>query len=945
MMFKLTESTLAYVALSSAIAGGLLTIIALQVLDDPSKRRRQSTERFEEDISNQTNSADFPGQKPSPTFESTHKDSVHSIVKAPQRVTRNTSRYSDQICEVVTCSSSSNEESSVPFDDFSEVALPYSHVSTEKRYIQNLAKETKDVINQGSELASSDTPTTESFSSTHPNLSSTQTRISIPSTLSSVDLDHTCSHLSRGRRHVDCGRIAAQITLSLESSSEDINVNGNIQSSSRHDDEERGQINAVFAISPRNKCDCVNMEQSLLVDNPLECNAEDRKSDGHSNSDSLTNTHSSPCDLYQCPSTCSQGSLDLNTIFSRNKSQSPSRDQKLLGRMSNETNESRNSVTHPATSHSIINFVEAVGVFNRRASMRNSNALSAPVINGASSASFANVLTGNASGDSVNYAVGTHEDHQSSRRFYESAWFDDSIELIADNDETDAADIDARRFSELVSCGIHTVEEAIRLLRRTRAVTLLANRLMLAEDEVTCFEIVNRLLNALFGVKSSSACLMIDRTHYTFVKCIAVKDDATGKTFFEFNESGRKLPIAGTAVEKCRDTLDVVYTPDTLNSSFSDHHRLAVAGMKTLLNAPILVGGRKFAGTLNMGKGKVDGFSEHDRILVKDIATTLGAHVFSKRLQIAERESHKVSQELLHSIIPEQVLSKIEHYWRDEDGFVRPLPRRGSGRGSMTMMMKAHECDSQDRFESIRGQLGKLKNLSRHDSHNDLMGALHRMEVTTTMGDKTPSRALFAEEKKHVSVIFTDIVGFSRISIDVPPLKVMDMLQDLFSRFDWLCEHHDVLKLETIGDAYLAAVGLFEEDNDRDNGRMAAVRALDMAKDMVREAQHVVAARKDDSLEPLEYLQIRVGIHVGDITYGVLGQHLPKLSVFGHGVNMAARMEQTSDPGKIHVTKDFKELVGNWELNWEDPRVVPVKNMGEVMTFLLDPSLDPKRNY
>ena len=110
-------------------------------------------------------------------------------------------------------------------------------------------------------------------------------------------------------------------------------------------------------------------------------------------------------------------------------------------------------------------------------------------------------------------------------------------------------------------------------------------------------------------------------------------------------------------------------------------------------------------------------------------------------------------------------------------------------------------------------------------------------------------------------------------------------------------------------------------------------------------AQHVVAARKDDSLEPLEYLQIRVGIHVGDITYGVLGQHLPKLSVFGHGVNMAARMEQTSDPGKIHVTKDFKELVGNWETNWEDPRVVPVKNMGEVMTFLLDPSLDSKRNY
>ena len=942
-MFKLTESTLAYVALSSAIVRGIITMIAIQLLDDPSKRRGQFTEQSEEGISTQTTSADSLRHSTSPALKQTSKDSAHLFVKAPQQVNHYRGRYSDQICEVVTGPPSLYEESSIPIEDLSEVTLPCSSIETEKHNRGNLAKETNEITNQGSELISGNTITSESFRSTRSKLSPTFTRSTHPSAHSSANLDHACSHLSQSKRQVDCARVAALITRNLESLSKDLNLNGNAQSSSLHDDEGQRQANSVFASAQRDKDEYTSMETSFLVGNPLVYNAEGRKSD--ENSDTLTNTHSSPCDLQQCKSSCSQGSLDLNTIFARNKSQSPGRDQRLSRRMSTETNESRNSVSHPATSHSIINFVEAVGVFNRRASRRNSIALSAPAINGAFTASSANVMDGDDSSDAVNNLIGTHEDHQSSRRFYESAWFDNSVVSIADNDDVDATDIDARHFSELVSCGIHTVEEAIRLLRRTRAVTLLANRLMLAEDEVACFEIVNRLLNALFGVKKSSACLMIDRTHYTFVECIAVKDDATGKTFFEFNESGRKLPIAGTAVEKCRDTLDVVYTPVTINSSFSDHHRLAAAGIKTLLNAPILVGGRKFAGTLNMGKRKTDGFSEHDRILVKDIATTLGAHVFSKRLQIAERESHKVSQELLHSIIPEQVLSKIEHYWRDEDGFVRPLTRRGSGRGSITMMMKSQESESQERFESIRGQLGKLKNLSRHDSQNDLMGALHRMEVTTTLGDKTSSRALFAEEKKHVSVIFTDIVGFSRISINVPPLKVMDMLQDLFSRFDWLCEHHDVLKLETIGDAYLAAVGVFEEDNERDNGRMAALRALDMAKDMVREAQHVVAARKDDSLEPLEYLQIRVGIHVGDITYGVLGQHLPKLSVFGHGVNMAARMEQTSDPGKIHVTKDFKELVGNWETNWEDPRVVPVKNMGEVMTFLLDPSLDSKRNY
>jgi class 3 adenylate cyclase/GTP-sensing pleiotropic transcriptional regulator CodY len=784
----------------------------------------------------------------------------------------------------------------------------------------------ENLIGEASELVSDD-PSDDGYR--RPKRSPIHNRLA---PLTSHDIDQDRPHLSRIARDVDWGRLAKLVSKDFHSSSvaDDESIKPHAALSSLHGDDSDNDKSA---------------RRSGEVPNP----AED-KNRSVDRTERLKDDYRREI-MQKSASTCSQASLDLEEVFTERRSLSPSRSSRRMSneptstRMSNEEPRNRrNSVSHPVSmNHSIVNFVQAVGDFNRRASLRHG---SGPTL-GTPSFSIPNALRGDESDGptSGNSVTGNEEELAQSRSKYERDWFDLAVEAIVGDNEDDPAVAEARRFSELVSSGIHTIEEAINLLRRTRAVTLLANRLMLAEDEVACFEIAHRLLHALFGVESSSACLMIDRTHYTFVEFKAVKDKSSGNTFFEFNESGRKLPVAGTAVGKCRDTLDVVYTPDASKSYFNDHVRLAAAGLKTLLNAPILVAGRKFAGTLNMGKRDTDAFSEHDRILVTDISTTLGAHVFSKRLQIAERESHKVSQELLHSIIPEQVLSKIEHYWRDEDGFMRPPTRRGSGRGSMTMMMKAHDSDSHERFESIRGQLGKLKNLSRQDSQNDLMGALHRMEGTVLAGDETSCRALFAEEKKHVSVIFTDIVGFSKISMDVPPLKVMDMLQDLFNRFDWLCEHHDVLKLETIGDAYLCAVGIFEDDNDLDNGRMAALRALDMAKDMVREAQHTVAARRDDSLAPMEYLQIRVGIHVGDITYGVLGQHLPKLSVFGHGVNMAARMEQTSEPGKIHVSKDFKELIGDWETNWEEPRVVPVKNMGEVQTFLLDPSLDPTRNY
>lgn len=106
------------------------------------------------------------------------------------------------------------------------------------------------------------------------------------------------------------------------------------------------------------------------------------------------------------------------------------------------------------------------------------------------------------------------------------------------------------------------------------------------------------------------------------------------------------------------------------------------------------------------------------------------------------------------------------------------------------------------------------------------------------------------------------------------------MLQDLFSRFDDLCDIHQAQKLETIGDAYICTAGLLEDVNVED----AARNMLFLAKDMVRETRKVlIPCKKKIFLNtPIyENLQIRVGIHVGNVTCGFLGQRLPKFTVFG----------------------------------------------------------------
>jgi hypothetical protein len=109
--------------------------------------------------------------------------------------------------------------------------------------------------------------------------------------------------------------------------------------------------------------------------------------------------------------------------------------------------------------------------------------------------------------------------------------------------------------------------------------------------------------------------------------------------------------------------------------------------------------------------------------------------------------------------------------------------------------------------------LNEMNNTENHYSNAGMMIDASAIELNTTHG------ALYAETISNVCIIFTDIVGFSQVALDMNPIKVMDMLQDLFSRFDALCDKHGIRKLETIGDAYIATTDMFTEESGKRYGR------------------------------------------------------------------------------------------------------------------------------
>jgi class 3 adenylate cyclase len=504
----------------------------------------------------------------------------------------------------------------------------------------------------------------------------------------------------------------------------------------------------------------------------------------------------------------------------------------------------------------------------------------------------------------------------------------------------------AHDFDVQVISKVKTLQDSKLLLRRTRAVNALASQLMAAPDEESCYQVASRLMVPLFGVDRCAYALLKDADHF-IVKNVAVQNRKHAAALgMEAKTQGGSVvkPLKDTMIGLCAETLTQQYCPRTKDSQFEFQRKIYhKMGISSVLATPILVNQNRFAGAIVISMEEEDAFKFHDRILMSDIASMLGANIYAKRMRRAAERSNKISREILHAMIPPPVIEKIEVFWDENSDEYR------SRRSSMDMRESDSLASSTDHTMTWDDSYHQRpQSISKSDSVNNFLNQMRTMNdddetgivVDTSAMDMISAsssfnRALYAENVKDVCIIFTDIVGFSRMAMTSRPVDVMDLVQSLFSRFDLLCKKHGVMKLETIGDAYLCTTNLFD---DHTSAKDAAHSALNMAIDMIYATQDVSVLAKERGRKSLwlESLQIRVGIHIGEVVAGVLGETLPKFTLFGHNVNTAARMEQAGKPNKIRVSEAFHSLVSDVD-GWGEYEMVQMKNMGETGTYLLDP--------
>ena len=176
----------------------------------------------------------------------------------------------------------------------------------------------------------------------------------------------------------------------------------------------------------------------------------------------------------------------------------------------------------------------------------------------------------------------------------------------------------------------------------------------------------------------------------------------------------------------------------------------------------------------------------------------------------------------------------------------------------------------------------------------------------------------------NVTVLFADIVGFTAFSQLVSPEVMVDVLNDLFTRFDHIAEHRGLEKIKTIGDCYMAAAGLPVVVTDH------ADRAAKMSLDML-------VAIQDFNASSQHPLNIRIGISSGAAVAGVIGKSKFVYDLWGDVVNTASRMESHGTAGRIQISDATRQALLQ-PFSLEHCGVIKVKGKCEMSTWFLNKS-------
>jgi class 3 adenylate cyclase len=194
------------------------------------------------------------------------------------------------------------------------------------------------------------------------------------------------------------------------------------------------------------------------------------------------------------------------------------------------------------------------------------------------------------------------------------------------------------------------------------------------------------------------------------------------------------------------------------------------------------------------------------------------------------------------------------------------------------------------------------------------------------------SASASAKQFNMICVLFTDIVNYTELAQKYDDIIIFQLLNHVYISFDKIIKKYPHLqKIETIGDAYMVVGDIFRNTI---NHNLVINEIMSFAMDIIKEVKTI---KTPDNIP----LCIRVGINIGSVSIGILGNEIPRLSVVGNAVNMASRLQSTAEIDTIQISRHVYELLETVENDKKYEFVIKenvfLKNMGSVTTYNTPP--------
>ncbi|XP_071825749.1 atrial natriuretic peptide receptor 1-like isoform X7 [Apostichopus japonicus] len=285
--------------------------------------------------------------------------------------------------------------------------------------------------------------------------------------------------------------------------------------------------------------------------------------------------------------------------------------------------------------------------------------------------------------------------------------------------------------------------------------------------------------------------------------------------------------------------------------------------------------------------------------------------------------------------MPEEVMDMMNKCWA-EDPPMRPdfshirTSVRKLNKGRETGNLVDNLLSRMEQYASNLEDLVEERTEAFYEEKKKAEELLYQILPKPVAEELKKGKPVTAETFEIVTIYFSDIVGFTKLSSQSTPLQVVDLLNDLYTAFDAVIDNFNVYKVETIGDAYMVVSGLPIRNGD--------YHAREIARMSLALLQRIKTFRIRHRSE--ERLKLRIGIHSGPAVAGVVGLKMPRYCLFGDTVNTASRMESNGEALKIHVsssTKKILDLFGTFVL--EKRGEIEMKGKGVQTTYWLQGEL------